>query len=55
MKQTGDQKEKTLKAIVPLLSVFVVPAFVVPSHFTKKKEVFMSLSDHSWKPSVGIA
>jgi hypothetical protein len=29
--------------------------FLVTLLFTKEKEVFMQSTDHSWKPSVGIA
>ena len=29
--------------------------FFLPSCLIKEKEVFMSLTDYSWEPSVGIA
>jgi hypothetical protein len=34
---------------------FLQSGFVLSSHFTKRKEVFMQSTDYSWKPSVGIA
>jgi hypothetical protein len=34
---------------------FLKSGFVLSSHFTKRKEVFMQSTDYSWKPSVGIA
>jgi hypothetical protein len=33
---------------------FAIP-FVVSLFFTKEKEVFMTSTEYSWKPSVGIA
>jgi len=38
-----------------LLMCSLILRFAISLHFTKKKEVFMTSTDYSWKPSVGIA
>jgi hypothetical protein len=35
--------------------VFTEVYFIVSSAFTKEKEVFMTSTEYSWKPSVSIA
>ncbi len=36
-------------------TVYIILYFVVPSAFTKEKEVFMTSTEYSWKPSVSFA
>jgi hypothetical protein len=46
---------KKLNQKIILQPLFVELFFILPSFFTKEKEVFMQSTDSSWKPSVGIA
>jgi len=47
--------EKNVFSIYLRKRVFTMFYFIVSSVFTKEKEVFMTSTEYSWKPSVSIA